>query len=205
MKQLSTSPPSSPSKPTVLQVVITPQRTGSAANEEEEEAAKKNESQPLQEIEQPAAQDTRPPIDYEYLKRKHMNSLEFAANYRYNDVVPLGSGSYGTVFKGYDLYDDRVQIALKISKPDETLRDESEILRKLDHPRILKFVNFYQRGRMNPHDYLVTEYLQGGELLDRIARKSSYTENEARSILHKLMEAVCYLHSVNIVHRFLFF
>ena len=51
------------------------------------------------------------------------------------------------------------------------------------------------------HYYLVAEYLEGGELFDRIVDKSSYTESEARDVCRILFTALSYIHSRGIVHR----
>ena len=41
----------------------------------------------------------------------------------------------------------------------------------------------------------------GGELFDKIVQKKFYNENEARSVVKTLVEAVGYCHSLNIAHR----
>ena len=51
------------------------------------------------------------------------------------------------------------------------------------------------------HYYLVAEYLEGGELFDRIVDKSSYTESEARDTCKILFGALSYMNSKGIVHR----
>ena len=48
---------------------------------------------------------------------------------------------------------------------------------------------------MNVFDWL------GGELFDKIVQKKFYNENEARSVVKTLVEAVGYCHSLNIAHR----
>lgn len=41
----------------------------------------------------------------------------------------------------------------------------------------------------------------GGELFDRIIAKGNYTEKDASNLIRQVLEAVDYLHSLNIVHR----
>ena len=41
----------------------------------------------------------------------------------------------------------------------------------------------------------------GGELFDRIIAKGSYTEKDASNLIHQILDAVNYLHSLGIVHR----
>lgn len=41
----------------------------------------------------------------------------------------------------------------------------------------------------------------GGELFEKIVQKKFYNENEARSVVKTLVEAVGYCHKLNIAHR----
>ena len=41
----------------------------------------------------------------------------------------------------------------------------------------------------------------GGELFERIVAKGSYTEKDASKLVKGILEAVQYLHSLDIVHR----
>lgn len=43
--------------------------------------------------------------------------------------------------------------------------------------------------------------MTGGELFDRIIAKGSYTEQDASSLCRQILEAIDYLHSIDIVHR----
>ena len=43
--------------------------------------------------------------------------------------------------------------------------------------------------------------VSGGELFDRIIAKGSYTEQDASNLCRQILEAVDYLHSIDIVHR----
>lgn len=49
--------------------------------------------------------------------------------------------------------------------------------------------------------YLVAEYLEGGELFDRIVDKSCYTESEARDTCRILFGALSYMNSKKVCHR----
>lgn len=43
--------------------------------------------------------------------------------------------------------------------------------------------------------------LTGGELLDRILERGSYTEKDASRVIFQVLNAVKYLHQLGIVHR----
>jgi calcium/calmodulin-dependent protein kinase I len=49
--------------------------------------------------------------------------------------------------------------------------------------------------------YLVLDYVEGGELFDRIVDEGNFTERDASRIVRQMTEAIQYLHDRNIVHR----
>lgn len=49
--------------------------------------------------------------------------------------------------------------------------------------------------------HLVFEYLEGGELFERIKSRGLYQEKDAINVMRNLLSALDYLHQNNIVHR----
>ncbi len=49
--------------------------------------------------------------------------------------------------------------------------------------------------------YIVTELVNGGELLDRITELGNYSEDMAARIIQQILSGVAYLHARGIVHR----
>jgi calcium/calmodulin-dependent protein kinase I len=49
--------------------------------------------------------------------------------------------------------------------------------------------------------WLVMPLVTGGELFDKIVEKGSYSEKDAAVLVHKIVTAIDYLHSIGIVHR----
>ena len=82
---------------------------------------------------------------------------------------------------------------------EESLHSEVAILQKLNHKNIVTCSDFFSEEK---HYYLVLEYMEGGELFDRIVKKSYYNEKEARDVVYTLLSAIEYCHSHNIVHRY---
>lgn len=58
--------------------------------------------------------------------------------------------------------------------------NEIKVLKEVDHPNVINIVEYYES--LNSL-YIVTEYLDGGELFDKIEEKSAFNENEARKIM----------------------
>lgn len=74
------------------------------------------------------------------------------------------------------------------------LLNEIAILQSLDHPHIVKAMeSFDYRNRL----YLVLELCSGGDLYAR----DPYTEPQASTIIHSILDAIAYMHSKGITHR----
>lgn len=80
----------------------------------------------------------------------------------------------------------------------EKLLNEIDILKKLDHPNILKLYEFFQDQKRY---FLVTELCNGGELFDKIAEEQQFSEIDAAKIIKQILSAVNYCHQRNVVHR----
>jgi calcium-dependent protein kinase len=118
----------------------------------------------------------------------------------------LGQGSYGYVrlvthkASGQSRAIKTVKKATITSDVKERAKFVAEIdlLKRLDHPNIVKLYEFYE----DEHNYhLVTEYLPGGGLFDFIIKARQLSEPLAANFMQQLLGAVAYCHSNNIVHR----
>lgn len=126
--------------------------------------------------------------------------------YTYYEIKDsLGSGSYGTVVSAIHK-SSREMRAIKIINKFKLQSEESRnkvinevlILRKLDHPHIVKIYEFYE-DEFNL--YVVMELCKGGELLDTIIKNGCMSEGDASMFMKQILSAVFYMHSQNIVHR----
>jgi len=75
-----------------------------------------------------------------------------------------------------------------------------DILTKLDHPNIVKYYETYIDER---YFYLVMEYIDGGELFNKISQQENQVFNEklASIYMKKLLSALNHIHSQGVVHR----
>ncbi|KAM6954485.1 serine/threonine-protein kinase Chk2 [Aplochiton taeniatus] len=75
---------------------------------------------------------------------------------------------------------------------------EIQILRKIDHPCLIKTEDFFQT---EDSYYIVLELMEGGELYERIKAKHRLEEHIAKFYFYQMLKAVEYLHKNNIIHR----
>jgi len=125
----------------------------------------------------------------------------------YKITRKIGSGAYGEVRKWYVRETGELR-AVKIIKKkalaeDERkkLKNEAEILTKWDHPNIIKLYEIFEDKK---YYYIITEFLAGGELFEKITDEEFYgdfTEKDAAMIMQQVFRGINYWHSNNIVHR----
>jgi len=115
----------------------------------------------------------------------------------YNVHETLGEGAFAVVKKAThkvsgEPYAVKIINRSSLDKDMEAaLKEEISILSELNHSHIMKLETVICSISQF---YLVTEYLEGGELFDRIVEKSVYTESEARDCLKIVFEALGYAH-----------
>jgi len=122
---------------------------------------------------------------------------------RFELVARIGSGTFGTVWRAYDPELDRT-VAVKIPRkehfaPDtaENFLHEARASAKLRHPGI---VGIHEVGRADEAVYIVSDYVPGPTLADRIALSRLEPESAAR-LCAELADALDYAHEARIVHR----
>ncbi len=98
---------------------------------------------------------------------------ELKMNYRIsNDTKVLGAGAFGKVFLSESIANPAFKVAIKVLSKSklgnqiDAIKEEVDILARLDHPNIVKYYETYIDTK---YMYLVMEYCPGGELFDKIA------------------------------------
>ena len=124
--------------------------------------------------------------------------------YDYHKIKLLGQGSFGTVYlvKNKKLNNYFAMKIIEKSSNDEEKEDEIKneinILRKLDHPNILKINDFF--STKNEY-FLITEFCPEGELFYEIKNFAPFDEALAGWYMKQILSAVNYCHKSKIIHR----
>ena len=124
----------------------------------------------------------------------------------YDVVKQLGKGGYGKVYEVKNKKTGELRACKHLSKLNiknlDKFRREIEILKKMDHPNIIRIYEVYESERSL---YIVMEECKGGEIFDRIIEhiqnKQMYSEKDAAIIFQQVMSCIQYCHNQNICHR----
>jgi len=117
---------------------------------------------------------------------------------------PIGKGSFGEVRRAIHIKSN-ITRAVKIiriesmtNEEQERVKNEINVLKTIDHPHIMKIIEFYQDPT---YFYIVTEFFNGGELFEKIISLKHFSERKAAQTIKQILSAVNYCHRLKIVHR----
>ena len=125
---------------------------------------------------------------------------------RYSLLREIGRGGMGIVYQAWDEWTGGV-VALKILHPDASdersrrmFQREMSVMTELHHPNI---VRLYEQGCNNGQQYLVSEWLEGGDLENLVTntRRAPLFPTEAVPLLHHALQGLRYAHEHGFVHR----
>ena len=132
-----------------------------------------------------------------------LKNTEYKFNELYRLTKELGEGAYSVVYQAKNRKTKELVAVKVINKsrlPKEeylNLTNEVAIMQKLDHPNIVKFIDYFDEKESC---FIVTELCSGGELLDHIL-KHKYSEGNAATVIRIICKALQYCHTNGIVHR----
>lgn len=123
--------------------------------------------------------------------------------YEINELI--GAGGMASVYKAYDIIDERV-VAIKILKEEFVANDEfrrrfkneSKAIAVLSHPNIVKV---YDVSFGDVLQYIVMEYCDGITLKEYIRQKGVIDWEEAAFFIAQILKALQHAHEKGIVHR----
>ncbi len=126
---------------------------------------------------------------------------------RYDIGERLGQGGAGTVYRGTDTHDEtfvaikQLNIGQLGGDPKQMLtrfRREGEILKRLNHPNIVKMLDMVEE---NGESYLVMELVEGGSLSDLLKAKGQLPISRVVQIGLDLCDALTRAHRLGVIHR----
>ena len=136
------------------------------------------------------------------------DSLVKAYNYNpfdiYTELEELGEGAYGVVKKVCLKENPDTVRAMKIIPKEnimegqsQKLLDEIKILKKLEHPNIMKIYEYFDDSK---NIYIVSEFCDQGDLLGKMNKLGSMSELVVKFLMGQILNAVSYLHDNDVFH-----
>lgn len=116
---------------------------------------------------------------------------------------PIGSGLFGAVYRAKHKKSGVIRAIKRIKKDHvnganlQSLLNDVDILKKLDHPNIIKVYEFFQDEAAY---YVVTDLCTGGELFEKIVQEKTFTEKQAAEYMRQILSAIAYCHEKQLVH-----
>ncbi|PGH04012.1 CAMK/CAMK1/CAMK1-RCK protein kinase [Polytolypa hystricis UAMH7299] len=118
----------------------------------------------------------------------------------------MGDGAFSNVYRARDSTGKLGEVAIKVvrkfemsSKQRANILKEVQIMRQLDHPNIVKLIEFSESRQ---YYYIVLELCPGGELFHQIVRLTYFSEDLSRHVILQVAKAIEYLHEHSgVVHR----
>ncbi|KAI7866683.1 kinase-like domain-containing protein [Mucor mucedo] len=128
---------------------------------------------------------------------------------RYEKLYTLGKGNFGKVYLAEDRKSGQQYAVKVVDKKLFKSGDQKQHAQReqmicetfasgLNHKHIAQV---HEVLTENDSIYVVMEYVEGGELFDKIKQSKGLAEPTARRWFRELIEAVEYIHDHNIVHR----
>ena len=135
-----------------------------------------------------------------------MVDIESRPNYKI--INKLGNGAFGSVYKILDTYDNKtyalkkIDIDKEVEKNISIIENESNILKSLDNPNIVKY---YDCFREKNSFYILMEFCEYKDLncfINKYKQKNELIpESVIRSIFRELCNGIKGVHSKNVIHR----
>ncbi|KAJ1521259.1 hypothetical protein ONE63_002942 [Megalurothrips usitatus] len=140
-------------------------------------------------------------------KAPTIQSIPSAVRLKYDLTCRLGVGTFGEVYLAFDK-NIKVAAAMKTIPLNTTLTNEVklkdkllneiDILKSLNNPHVIKLIDVvhYKSGSC-----MFLEYMEGKDLLDRIAQQGRLKESLAKLYFYQIALGIKYLHDKKIIHR----
>ncbi|XP_041422198.1 myosin light chain kinase 3 isoform X2 [Xenopus laevis] len=139
------------------------------------------------------------PFTHRIVSAKHAQINHF---YTVDTSEMLGGGRYGQVHrcaeKNSGLSLAAKIIKVKSHKEKEEVKNEIQVMNQLNH---VNLIQLYDAFESRNDIVLVMEYVEGGELFDRIIdEKYNLSEADTIQFIKQILEGIQYMHQMYIVH-----
>ena len=140
--------------------------------------------------------------------RHHFSKVFIQCDFhiKFNTIKMIGKGSFARVYL-VENKETKEKFAVKafskeyvLSQPKgkESLVNEILVMKKLNHPYIMKLEEVHESKNSV---YLVLELLEGGELLNYLSNKEAFTAADTNRVMRCILEALAYMDQKKIMHR----
>ncbi|KAJ8258608.1 hypothetical protein COCON_G00176200 [Conger conger] len=134
-------------------------------------------------------------------KKDYNSPSEVADKYDLGQIVK--SEEFCEIFRAKDRNTLKMFTCKKFLKKDgrkvrKAAKNEILILKMVKHPNILQLIDVYETRK---EYFLFLELATGREVFDWILDQGYYSERDTSNVIRQVLEAVAYLHSMQIVHR----
>ncbi len=132
-------------------------------------------------------------------------------NRTYRVICQLGAGGQGQAYLAEDIKTGGeivlkefilpVFVDIKVRRSAlEQFENEARILRQLEHPQIVKLVDFFLEDHRS---YLVLEHINGASLREIVKKNGRMSESQVKQLAVQMCGILGYLHSLSspVVHR----
>ena len=133
-----------------------------------------------------------------------VRSYDFSPYKKYEELSILGEGTYGLVKKVCLINNKKTIRAMKIISKKNILKGQSnklfeeiEILRRLEHPNIMKIYEYFIDDK---NIYIITEFCDQGDLLGKMKKLYSMSELVVKYLMGQILDALAYLHDNRVFH-----
>lgn len=116
----------------------------------------------------------------------------------YHIYEEIASGQFCVVYKGRRKKSIEYVSIKSVDKLDKArVLNEVKVLYRLDHPNVLKFLNWYETGR---HIWVIVEYCTGGNLLQLLKQDRHLPEPSVVVFARDIASGLQHIHSQGYLH-----
>ncbi|CAL1606069.1 unnamed protein product [Knipowitschia caucasica] len=140
--------------------------------------------------------------------RQDVNKTIWEVPERYQNLLPVGSGAYGSVCSAYDVKTGLKVAVKKLSRPFQSIIHakrtyrELRLLKHMKHENVIGLLDVFSPAtslKEFTDVYLVT-HLMGADL-NNIVKCQKLTDDHVQFLIYQILRGLKYIHSADIIHR----